>query len=65
MDYNLELPSHSKIHHVFHVPYLKKMVGSNWRVLTNLPETDEEGSIWLQPKASIDKQEHSLCQRTI
>jgi hypothetical protein len=44
---------------------LKKFVGSNCKVQTNLPELDEEGSIWLQPKAVMDTKERQLRQHTI
>jgi hypothetical protein len=60
--YKLALPTHSKIHPVFHVSCLKKVVGSNCKVQTNLPELDEEGSIWLQPEAVLDTRECQLCQ---
>jgi hypothetical protein len=49
--YQLSLPNHSKIHHVFHVSFLKKVIGTKCQTQTNLPELDEEGSIWLQPQA--------------
>jgi hypothetical protein len=45
--YKLALPSTSKIHLVFHVSCLKKMVGQNCKVQTIMPKLDEEGSIWL------------------
>jgi hypothetical protein len=45
--YQLTLPSHSKIHLVFHVSCLKKVIGTKCQIQTNLPELDEEGSIWL------------------
>jgi hypothetical protein len=47
--YKLALPATSKIHPLFHVPCLKKVVGQNCRVQTILPELDEEGS---NPKQS-------------
>jgi hypothetical protein len=47
--YQLDLPSHSKTHPVFHVYYLKKVIGTKFQTQTNLPKLDEEGSIWLQP----------------
>jgi hypothetical protein len=56
--YKLALPTHSKIHLVFHMACLKKVVGSNCKVQTNLPKLDEEGSIWLQPEAILDTREH-------
>jgi hypothetical protein len=58
--YKLALPATSKIHSVFHVFYLKKVVGHNCRVQTILSELDEEGSIWLQPKSVLNVHEHHL-----
>jgi hypothetical protein len=63
--YQLSLPNHSKLHHVFHVSCLKKVTGTRCQIQTNLPELAEEGSIWLQPEAVLDQREHRLCQRTI
>jgi hypothetical protein len=65
VEYQLALPSQSKLHHVFHVSCLKKVIGTRCQIQTNLPELVEEGSIWLHPKAVLDKREHRLCQRTI
>jgi hypothetical protein len=45
--YQLALPSQSKLHPVFHVSCLKKVIGTSFQIQTNLPELVEEGSIWL------------------
>jgi hypothetical protein len=63
--YQLALPSQSKLHPVFHVSCLKKVIGTRCQLQTNLPELAEEGSIWLQPEAVLDQREHRLHQRTI
>ena len=63
--YQLYFPSHSKIHPFFHVSFLKKVIGAKCQTQTNLPELDEEGSIWLQPEAVLDQRERRLHQRTI
>jgi hypothetical protein len=63
--YQLALPCHSKLHLVFHVSFLKKVIGTKCQTQTNLPELDEEGSIWLQTEAVLDQREHLLCQQTI
>jgi hypothetical protein len=59
MAYKLALPATSKIHLVFHVSCLKKVVGQHCRVQTILLELDEEGSLWIQPKAFLN---HRECQ---
>jgi hypothetical protein len=53
MAYQLSLPSQSKIHLVFHVSFLNKVIGTNCQTQTSLPELDEEGSIWLWPQALL------------
>jgi hypothetical protein len=63
--YQLALPSHSKLHPVFHVSCLKKVIGTQCQIQTNLPELVEEGSIWLQKKVVLDQRECHLRQRTI
>ena len=63
--YQLALPSHSNLHLVFHVSCLKKVIGTKCQIQTNLPELDEEGSIWLQPQAVLDQHERRLRQQTI
>jgi hypothetical protein len=45
--YQLAFPSHSKIHPIFHVSCLNKVIGTKCQTQTNLPELDEEGSIWI------------------
>jgi hypothetical protein len=45
--YQLALPSQSKLHPVFHVSCLKKVIGTRCQIQTNLLELAEEGSIWL------------------
>jgi hypothetical protein len=63
--YQLVLPNHSKLHPVFHVSCLKKVIGDKCQIQTNLPKLAEEGSIWLQPEAFLDQRERRLRQRTI
>jgi hypothetical protein len=63
--YQLDFPSHSKIHHVFHVSSLKKVIGTKFQTQNILTELDEEGSIWLQPQVVLDQREHCLYQCTI
>ena len=41
--YELEIPEGSKIHNVFHVSCLKKVVGQQVTVSQELPPLDEEG----------------------
>jgi len=63
--YQLDFPNHLKLHPVFHVSCLKKVIGAKCQIQTNLLELVEEGSIWLQPEAVLDQRERRLCQRTI
>jgi hypothetical protein len=52
--YQLPFPSHSKLHPVFHVSCLNKVIGTKFQIQTNLPKLAEEESIWLQPQAVLD-----------
>jgi hypothetical protein len=63
--YQLALPSQSKLHLVFHVSCLKKVIGTRCQIQTNLPKLVEEGSIWIQLEAVLDQNEHHLHQKTI
>jgi hypothetical protein len=63
--YQLDLPIHSKLHHVFHVSFLKKVIGMKCQTQNSLPELDEEGSIWFQPQAVLAQRERRLHQCTI
>eukprot|EP00253_Pinus_taeda_P035048 PITA_35048 len=63
--YKLALPPTAKIHPVFHVSCLKKVIGNHCRIQTNLLELDEEGSIWIQPEQVIDTREWHLRDCTI
>jgi hypothetical protein len=55
--YQLALPSHSKLHLVFHVSCLKKVIGAKCQIQTGLPELVEEGSIWIQPEVVLNQHE--------
>jgi hypothetical protein len=57
--------SQLKLHPVFHISCLKKVIGTKFQTQTNLPELDEEGSIWLQPQVVLAQRERCLHQRTI
>jgi hypothetical protein len=65
MTYKSSLLVNSKIHPMFHVSCLKKVVRQNCKVQTILPELDEEGSLWIQLEAVLNSREHQLCGRTI
>ena len=45
----------SRIHLVYHVSCLKKVIGTNIREKIFLPELDKEGSVILEPEAILHK----------
>ena len=49
MAYKLELSLSSRVHRVFHVSCLKKVINNNMSVQTILPEINEEGKIIVEP----------------
>ena len=53
MTYKLELPSSSQVHPIFHVSWLKKVIGDKIPVQTIFTELDEEGKI-LEPEAVME-----------
>ena len=65
MAYKLELPASSRVHPVFHVSCLKKVIGDKIPVKTILPKLDKEGKIILEPEAITDTRIHQLRNRSI
>ena len=58
--YELELTQGNKIHNIFHILCLKKALGQQVTVTKELPPTDDEGHLVLQPEAIIDTRERQL-----
>ena len=60
MAYKLELPASSRVHPIFHVSCLKKVIGENIPVQKILPKLDEEGKIILEPEAVTETRTRQL-----
>ena len=58
--YKLELPASSRVHPVFHVSCLKKVIGENLPVQTIFLEIDEEGKIILEPEEVTETRTRQL-----
>ena len=65
MAYKLELPASSRMHPVFHVSCLKKVIGENIPVQTILPKLDEEGKIILEPEEVTETRTRQLQNQSI
>jgi hypothetical protein len=65
MPYKLELPASSRVHPIFHVSCLKKVIGDKILVQTILPELGKERKIILEPEAITDTRISQLRNRSI
>ena len=65
MAYKLELPAASRLHPVFHVLGLKKVIGNKIPVQKIFPKLDEEGKIILEPEVVIETRTRKLRNRSI
>ena len=52
MAYKLELSASSRVHPIFHVSFLKKIIGDKIPIQTIFPELDE-GKVIFEPKKSL------------
>ena len=55
MAYELELPENSKIHNIFHVSRLKRVLGKHINPCVDLPPLDNEGKLILEPEIILDR----------
>ena len=60
MAYKLELLASSRVHPVFHVSCLNKVIGDKLPVQIILPEIDEEGKIILEPEVVTETRTQQL-----
>ena len=65
MAYKLELPASSRVHPIFHVSCLKKVIGGKLLSQTLLPELDKEGKIILELEAVTETRTRQLWNRSI
>ena len=65
MAYVLELPQGSQIHNIFHVSCPKKALGQRVTLTTEIPHTNDEGHLVLQPEAILDTREKHLRSRVV
>jgi len=65
MAYKLELPSSSRVHLVFRVSCLKKVINDKLPIQTVFPELDEEGNIILDPEAFMETRTRQLWNQKI
>ena len=63
--YKLELPASSRVHPIFHVSCLKKVISENIPAQTIFPELDEEGKIILELEAVMETITRQLRNRSI
>ena len=61
----MELPASSRVHLVFHVSCLKKVIGDKLPVQIIFPELDEEGKIILEHEAVTETITQQLQNRSI
>jgi len=54
MAYKLELPPSSRVHRIFHVSCLNKVIGDKISVQTILPKINEEGKIILELETILE-----------
>ena len=59
MAYELDFPS-SHVHKVFHVSFLKRVLGQTMSVQIKLLEIDEKGKLILEIEKFIDRHSKSL-----
>ena len=61
----MELPADSRVHNVFHLSRLKKVLGQNVMPSVVLPPLDDEGKLILVPESILDSREKQLHRRVI
>ena len=65
MAYNLELPTSPRVHLVFHVSCLNKVIDDKLLVQMILPELDGDGKIILEPEEITEIRTRQLRNRSI
>ena len=65
VSYELKLPQGRRIHNVFHVSCLKRVLGHQVTTSVDLPPLDDEGHLVLELKAILESRERKLRSGTI